>query len=233
MDINNILTIISPFLTSWAIWGVIIFVLLIILIYSLWLNKNRRFYELAIIVSEKGNGKVSFQLTKVGWVHSKKILNGLIGYGVEKRFETKDGRIIQQGSTSDFHQFNNFLKKSKTEHGFLLLEKNDDPKILLPISEVNLTEKSRECLLKIAPADFRDACSKIINDAENETKWNWTTASQILVLGFVGLILFISIILVIQYSQNAITQANEIHQQALSFYQKVLENLAVQPGRSP
>ena len=35
-----------------------------------------------------------------------KILGGLFDYGGERRLETNDGRIIQKGSSQDFHEVN-------------------------------------------------------------------------------------------------------------------------------
>ena len=84
--------------------------------------------------------------------------------------------------------------------------------------------------MQIAPSDYRDACSKIISDSEKESLSKWETLAQVLVFGFVGMILFISIILTIQYSKNAMTEANAIHKEALAFYEKVLGRTAVVPS---
>ena len=86
--------------------------------------------------------------------------------------------------------------------------------------------------MQIAPADYRDACSKIISDAEKESASRWETMAQVLVFGFVGVILFISIILVIQYSKNAMTEANAIHREALAFYDKVLGRMSSVPSNT-
>jgi len=212
-------------LLSWGFWLILIVAVLFVSFGGLYLRKKGKFHFPAIIFSDNGNGKVGLRFTRAGWFKSKKILGGLMDVAGERRLEVTDGRIVQQGSSSDFHEI-------KFKAGLLLMEKPDDPKVLVPISEMNLNEESRETLMQIAPADFRDACSKIISDSEKETLSKWETLAQVLVFGFVAVILFISIILVIQYSRNAMTEANAIHKEALAFYEKMLGRMAVAPSPS-
>jgi hypothetical protein len=87
--------------------------------------------------------------------------------------------------------------------------------------------------MQIAPADYRDACSKIISDSEREALSKWETIAQVLVFGFVAMVLFISIILTIQYVKNTMADANEIHKEAMAFYDKVLGRTSTVPSNAP
>jgi len=208
---------------SWGFWLILAVVIFAVIFGGLFMRKKGMFKFPAVIFTDNGNGKVGLKFTRVGWFKSNKILGGLIDYSGERRLEVKDGRIVQQGSTQDFHELN-------FKVGLLLHEKPDDPKVLVPIQRCHLDINSQKMLNAIAPADYRDACSKIIADAEKEGISQWQTMAQILVFGFVAMVLFISIILVIQYSKNAMTEANQIHKEALDFYEKVLSRTSVAPS---
>ena len=208
---------------SWGFWLIMLVVIFGISFGSLYLRKKGKFIFPAVIFMDNGNGKVGIKFTRAGWFKSKKLLGGLLDYSGERRLEVKDGRIVQKGSGADFHEIG-----YKT--ALILMEKPDDPKILLPIDKCLLTSESKKILMQIAPSDYRDACSKIISDSEKESLSKWETLAQVLVFGFVGMILFISIILTIQYSKNAMTEANAIHKEALAFYEKVLGRTAVVPS---
>ena len=86
--------------------------------------------------------------------------------------------------------------------------------------------------MNIAPADYRDACSNIIEDAQKESLSKWTEVAQMLVFGFVGVVLFISIILVIQYVKNTMADAQALHREALQFYEKSMTRLSTVPSGS-
>ena len=214
---------ISSALLSWGFWLVMLVVLFAVIFGSIWMRKKGKFTFPCIIFSDNGNGKVGIRFSRAGWFKSKKILGGMIDISGERRLEVKDGRMVQQGSSSDFHELG-------FKAGLLLQEKPDDPKVLVPIKKCQLDINSQKMINAIAPADYRDACSKIISDAEKEGIANWANMAQILVFGFVAMVLFISIILVIQYSKNAMTEANQIHKEALAFYDKVLSRTSVAPA---
>ena len=208
---------------TWGFWLILGIAIVGVLFGSLYMRKKGKYTFPAIIFTNNGNGKVGVKFTRAGWFKSGKLLGGLIEIGGERRLEVKDGRIIQQGSSSDFHELN-------FKAGLLVQEKHDDPKVLLPISKCDLNMDSKKMIMQIAPADYRDACSKIISDAEKETLSRWETIAQVLVFGLVAMILFISIILTIQYAKNTMTEANAIHKEALAFYDKVLQRSSVVPS---
>lgn len=205
---------------SWGFWVVIGIVVFGVVIGSLFMRRKGKLIFPAIVLTNNGNGKVGVKMLRAGWFKSKKVLGNLIEVGGERRLETSDNRIVQQGSSEDFHEIG-------YKAGLILQEKPDDPKILFPISKLELSRESKEKIMSVAPADYRDASSKIISDAEKESLSKWETIAQVLVFGFVAVILFISIILTIQYSKNTMAEAQAIHKEALQFYEKVVGKTSV------
>jgi hypothetical protein len=225
VNLGGIGSTVTGALLSWGFWLIIAVVVLGISIGSLAMRKRAKFVFPAVIFTDNGNGKVGLRFTRAGWFKSKKVMGGLLDVGGERRLEVKDGRIVQKGSSADFHEIG-----FKT--ALILMEKPDDPKILLPVDRCLLSQESRNILMKIAPADYRDASSKIISDAEKESLSKWSEMAQMLVFGFIGMVLFISIILVIQYVKNTMADAQALHREALQFYERSLDRLSAVPSGS-
>ena len=223
MNLSNLASTGTKMIFSWGFWLILTVAIVGVIFGSLYLRKKARFHYPTIVFSDNGNGKVGIKFTRTGWFRSRKLLGGLLDVAGERRLETKEGRIVQQGSSSDFHEIN-------FKAGLILREKDDDPKILVPVSKMQLNRESRQMIMQIAPADYRDACSKIIADSEKESLSKWETIAQVLVFGFVAMILFISIILTIQYARNTMADANNIHKEALGFYEKVLGRMSSVPS---
>jgi len=226
LDLGGIGGTLTGALYTWGFWLVLLVALVAVLFGSLYMRKKGKFIFPAIIFTDNGNGKVGIKFTRAGWFKSNKILAKLIDISGERRLETKDGRMVQQGSSADLHEIN-------FKSGLMLREKADDPKILVPISKFELSENSERMIQQIAPADYRDACSRIISDSEKESVAQWQTIAQVLVFGLVAVVLFISIILTIQYAKNTMTEANAIHKDALAFYERVIGRTSVAPSDAP
>lgn len=212
-------------LWSWLTWLLLFIAIVVVSFGGLWMRKKGKMRYPGVIIQDLGNGKVNLLKTKCGWFKSKKILGGLIDYAGERRLEVKDGRFIQQGKTADFHELN-----YKT--AIILLEKSDDPKVLVPIDRMKLDDESQKILLRIAPGDYRDSASKIIADAEKETQSNWMQVAQLMVFAFVGIVLFISIILVIQYAKNTMADANRVYDEAIKYKMQTCSTVNAEPSSS-
>lgn len=225
VDLGGIGSTVTGALMSWGFWLIILVAIAGVTFGSLHMRKKGKYTFPALIFTENGNGKVGVRLTRAGWFKSRKILGGLIDYTGERRLEVKDGRIVQKGTSADFHEIG-----FKT--ALILMEKSDDPKILIPVDRCLLSEDSKKILLNIAPSDYRDACSKIISDAEKESLSKWETLAQVLVFGFVGVVLFISIILTIQYARNTMADSQGIYREALLFYEQTAQRLSSVPASS-
>ena len=227
MDLGGIGGTLMNFVMSWGFWLIMGLFTIGMVFGGLYVRKRAKFHFPAIIFTDNGNGKVGLRFTRAGWFKSRKVLGGLLDYSGERRLEVKDGRVVQEGSSADFHEIG-----FKT--ALILMEKPDDPKVLVPIDRCLLSEKSQSILMGIAPGDYRDACSKIISDAEKESISKWETMAQVIVFGMLGIILFISIILVIQYVKNTMADANAIHKEAMEFYEKALNRVSAVPsGNAP
>jgi len=225
VDLSGFGSTATGIMLSWGFWLLMAIVVVGTVFGSLYVRKRAKYHFPAAIFTDNGNGKVGIKFTRAGWFKSKKILGGLMDWGGERRLETKDGRIVQEGNSADFHEIG-----FKT--ALILAEKSDDPKILVPVDRCMLTDEGQNILMGIAPSDYRDACSKIISDAEKESMSKWETLAQVMVFGFLGIILFISLILVIQYVKNTMAEAVQLHREALEFYEKTAQRLSAVPASS-
>lgn len=226
MDLGGMSSAAINLLYTGGFWVLAIILVISVVFGSLWMRKQGKFHYKAIIFSDNGNGKVGLKFTRVGWFKSRQILNGLFEIGGERRLETKDKRIVQQGSNSDMHEIN-------FKPCFLLQEKADDPKILVPISKFRLDQLSLEKIMSIAPADFRDASSKIISDSEKEGMAKWEQYMPLIAMGLASVILFVSIILVIQYAKGQNEQSLELYNKAAEFYKATVSGTAVSSTNAP
>jgi hypothetical protein len=182
------------------------------------MRKKRKLVYYCHIDTDLGAGKIGRETTKAGWLKSKTMFFGLLDYGGEERLKTKDGRIIQNASAEDFQEIDG-------KRGICCVRKGDDPQILLPINKMIVTNK--ELLEEIAPADYRDASSKIISESEEETKGKYDKLLNVILYGTIGIIFLICIILITkmvsegqasaqQFSLDSMKTASEYCKSALS-----------------
>jgi hypothetical protein len=106
MDLGGLSSMGMKMMMSWGFWLFLVVILVGVGFGSLYMLKKGKFKFPALIFVNNGNGKVGVQFTRAGWFKSKKLLGGLYDYSGERRIEVKDGRIVQQGSSSDFHEIN-------------------------------------------------------------------------------------------------------------------------------
>ena len=214
----------ASILTNGILWIGILVVFLVFTFGILVIKRQKKFTYPALILNDLGGGKIGVEKTKAGWFKSRKILFGLLDKTGERRLETKDKRLVQQGSTEDFHEIGH-------KRGLILMAKPDDPKILVPIKRMKIENKV--LMTSIAPADYRDASSKIIKEAEHETKEGWEKIASIVLYGLLGIILLIVIILTIQYAKSQMNSANEIYERAVAFHERSIGSSNVVPSQTP
>ena len=106
LDLGGIGGTLTGALYTWGFWLVLLVALVAVLFGSLYMRKKGKFIFPAIIFTDNGNGKVGIKFTIAGWFKSNKILAKLIDISGERRLETKDGRMVQQGSSADLHEIN-------------------------------------------------------------------------------------------------------------------------------
>jgi len=217
-SIGGVGGIFSGWLSSGLFWLVMAFLLTIGVFILLSVNKRRRLKWMCLELLSYGNGKVGINSLTAGIFKKKTTIFGLWDYGNENVIKTNDGRIILEGSIDDLMDI--FGKK-----GFIVRRKDDDPKILVPISMVSW--KGEDALFEIAPADFRDASVNIVDTASKETQTWADKYLPYIMLGGMVIFFIVGFILASQFFNRTVDKAGEI-------LIKVSENAgSIAPGSSP
>ena len=187
-------------LTSFLFWGIAGVIVLAVIFGALMIKKNKKLRIPIIVRTDMGNGKVAYDYTKGGWFKSQSTFFGLLDYKGEDIFRTKDKRVIQDASSSDYHEINGKM-------GLLVQRKSDDNKILVPISKSELSADSLREINSIAPADYRDASNKINDGARQETSGFMDKYLPMISWMVMGIIFLIIIILIVQMVKTSQAEA--------------------------
>lgn len=211
------------------IWILIIFVLMAITYGFLLIRRKRKLiYECVEIVSyeDKGN-KFGFNFFKCGWFGKKKWLNGLWDYGTEQ-METKDKDIIYGFSTDDFQEING-------KRGVICYRDPVNQNVLVPINKATI--RNKELLAEIAPEDYRETASRIIEDAEKETADWKDKLMQFIAWALVVIFSLVAIIVIAQMVKNGQKEASELIVQAgktcLENAKEICSQIAIQSTTAP
>jgi|TARA_Y100000310_G_scaffold3308_1_gene4228 hypothetical protein len=114
--------------------------------------------------------------------------------GTSDNYEGKDKKLVKR--------FLDLVKKPITP-----VERKEDPKFT-PVKAMELINP--KLLLEIAPADYRDASSKIVFDAEKETRDKWEKLTPLLVFGTMAIVFLITIILIVQMVKQGQTESKDL-----------------------
>lgn len=216
----------SGFLTIFSslfFWLGVILVLVISTFGYLFMRKRKKLIYPLVVLTDLGAGKIGAKIRLkrgAGWFKKKSMFFGLFDFGGEDILRTWDKREIQNASSEDFHDING-------RRGIICIRKSDDPSILLPVNKAgtsnryeikggilvpvkNLKVINIELLNEIAPADYRDASSKIIDNAEKETMSKWEKLAPYVVFGFLGIIFLVCIIFIVQMVQHGQAEAKDL-----------------------
>ena len=200
---------IIQWLTSFLFWGIAGIIILVVVFGSLIYKKNKKLRIPIIVRTDLGNGKAAFDLTKGGWFKTQTTFFGLLDFKGEDIFRTKDKRVIQDASSSDYHEINGKM-------GLLVQRKSDDNKVLVPISKTVLSEDSQKEICSIAPADYRDASNKINESANRETMGFMDKYLPMISWMVMGIIFLIIIILIVQMVKTSQAEAWKNTQEAIA-----------------
>lgn len=223
---NTITSTVFGWMSSLLFWFILAIIFLAVSFGFLALRKK---FKLKFPVLEKvelGGGKISYTLLKGGWFKSKSILGGLYDYSGEEVFKTSDNRQVQDLSSEDYHDI--FGKR-----GVVCYRKGDDPKVLLPISYERMDKQSRESINSIAPADFRDVANKLNADAVAETSGWAEKYVPYIMMGTLGIIFFISIILIVQMVKQGQSEAKDLILEAGKYAQSCKDYINQLPSTAP
>lgn len=194
-------------LSSFLFWVILVFVIVVAVFGTLVIRKKKKLQYEVLEITNLGNDKVGIKKTKAGWFKTQTLLFGLWDYAGEEILKVKDGREIQKGSSEDFNEI--FGKR-----GLIVARKPDDPKILLPVSRMRLTSKSNDMLMAIAPGNYRDASTRIIDRAVTENKGKLERFLPAIIFGTMAIIFLVAIILITQMVKSGQTEASNLIIQA-------------------
>lgn len=206
MDLSNIGGTIGSSITGWVTSGLFwtvtgVIIVAIIAFFYLSMSRRGKLKYNVLEVVRFGNGKTGVNLLKAGIFKNKTTFFGLLDYGSENIFKTSDGRKIQGAKTSQLHDV---LGKK----GFWVVRKTDDPKILIPLDKVYI--QNLEALLNIAPADFRDVSTEIVNNALKETAGGWEKILPYLAIGVIVILCIITVVINQQMTNNTVDKVGKM-----------------------
>jgi len=211
-------------LTSFLFWGLVLIAIVGGTMLSLIIRKKRKLIYPIMIFTDLGAGKMGIKArlkNGAGWFKKKTMFFGLFDYGGEDILRTWDKREIQNASSEDFHDING-------KRGLVVIRKSDDPSILLPVNKAgmnkdynvgkdgdlipvkNMKVTNPIFLTQIAPADFRDASAKILDNNDKETMSRWQKVAPYIALGFIAIVLLICIIFIVQMVRSSQTESTKM-----------------------
>jgi hypothetical protein len=188
--------------TGSVFWvGIILILCILVGFFYLFMNRRSKLKYNCLELLRFGNGKIGVNLHKAGLFSTHTLMRGLIDYGKESSYKILDGRLIQQGKTSQLHDI---LGKK----GWIVVRKSGDPKILVPVDKIYI--QNLGLMMDIAPADYRDASCRIVEAATKETM-SWADKYlPYLLIGALIIGIIISQVISMQMINNAQTKAIEI-----------------------
>lgn len=210
---------------TWIFWGLVLLGMAAGLFGGLWARKKRKLKYPSAELVPLGNGGLGLVISTCGFFKGKKTLFGMLDYGGEEQLQLKDGRKILNASSENFIEING-------KRGPLILRKGDDPEILMQISDLQIGNKSRSIMAEIAPGDYRDAASQLIESADRETMKKWEKVLPYVAIGVIVLFAIIVIIVAIQFANNSLDKADAILKRAEATNAQIPEAIGREVGNA-
>ena len=192
--------------TTTAFWVLLIIGIVFLVLIGLVVRKSRKFNRIILEKIDLGDGRQDYKITKGGWFKSRFTLGGLWDYGSEQRFRLKDMSIIDNVSQNDYRRINGKL-------GMVVVRNPHDPKIVFPINREFLSRSSKSMMSEVAPADYRDAAEKSIEQVDQEMQSKWQQYAPLIIIGLVVMISLIITILNTQYGKYMVDKAIAVIQE--------------------
>lgn len=187
------------FIVNPLLWLVIIIFIVLGLVIFLKIRKKRAMKFTAIEIIEVGDNRYGKNILKCGWIGQKLYLRGLWWTG-RKVMRTDAMEEILNFSEEDFQIINGRKAVEFYRHPI--------SRQLVPITDTRL--EGKEYVAKIPPAEFVDAALSIIDDARKESSdWREKIVAYA-VVGFIIVFALISIILIIQFTNQRTDAAEEL-----------------------
>jgi len=225
MDTQGYTALIFSWLSSSLFWIFIIGGMVVLALLILVFKKHRALKHVVIEYMSLGRQKVNINTKsshplfrgklKAGWFGNRTRFGGLWDYGPFQIMKTNDNREIRNVSSEDFHEING-------RSAIIVQRSPENPKILVPINKVELTNSS--ILNSIAPMDLTGAGAEILAANERELKDRLSEVLQVLAILGVGVIVLFAIIMTYNYAQTQTTEANRHSEDAIKQAGLILTN---------
>ena len=195
---SGIVTGIMGWATSMLFWALVLVGLFIGFVGMMIIRRNKRFMFPVLEIISLGQGKIRVNLGKGGWFKSKKMFFGLHDYAGEDEMLVK-GKFLEPtrkvfyASSVDYHDI--FGKR-----GLIVKRKDDDPEILVPLTKFEI--KNLSLIGEIAPADYRDAAVKILEEKQKETLSWWDENKALIISTIVFVFGIVSLIIIFKFAQQ-------------------------------
>jgi hypothetical protein len=186
--------------SSGIFWAIASFCGIVAAYMGLLFRKKRKLIVPVIMMYEGEDGINRYVNMKGGWFRHKITLFGLWDYGKEKIFRLKNNTPIADLSQEDYRMIDGKM-------GVVLVTVAHDTKFAVPISKIHLTADTKNAMAQIAPVDLRNAAMASIEEVEDEMKNKWDKILPYLTMGFIGLIIIFSIIMITQYGKHNVDVA--------------------------
>jgi len=139
--------------------------------------------------------------------------------------------VNKAGTTNNYKKEEIFKKDKKTGE---LTGTGKFRLVPIPVTTLKKMEVTNAHLLaEIAPADYRDASVKIVNNTEKETQNKWEKLAPILVFGTMAIVFMITIILIVQMVKQGQTEAKNLILEAGKVALEASKNVAQASASAP
>jgi hypothetical protein len=202
MDMGEIAGSFGNYAKSGAFWLIIVVVICaaIIFFYGYMTRRSKLKYNCIELV-RFGNGKIGANQMKAGVFKTKTFLMGLFDYGNESVMKVTDGRVIEKAKTTNLHEI--FGKR-----GYVVMRSPKDSQILVPISKVDFD--NLQAVFAIAPGDYRDASTRIYNEAIKETQGTWEKLLPYVAIGLCVVLTIINVVVNMQMTNHTTDKVGEL-----------------------
>lgn len=202
MDFGSLAGSVGGYVKSGAFWLIVVIVLVaaIVFFYGYMTRRSKLKYNCLEMV-RFGNGKVGINETKAGVFKTKTFLMGLFDYGQESVMKVADGRVIEGARTSQLHDVSG-------KKGFIVMRSPKDSKILVPIGKVDFD--NMKAIFAIAPGDYREAATRLYNEAVKETQGTWEKLLPYVAIGLCVVLTIINVVVNMQMTNHTTDKVGEI-----------------------
>lgn len=227
VSIGGMMSTVLGWFSSVIFWIIAALILLILGAIIVWVRKKRALIFECFELNFLKDGKQVVEHRKAGWFGKNSAFFGLIERGKEKILKTDDGRIINDFSIDDYHEYR---RKNKQKRCILCTPHPEDKSILVPVSHATLDQNSLAALYNVAPADFREAAVQAFEESTKELRGQFDRLLPYILLGGIVIFFIIGIIINGQLISRSVDTAQAILADAGDTLEKVAGLISTRPS---